>query len=189
MNVTAASNAGELRRHDPRLDPRSISSFHVFMDVFILYLSCLSAEGRRASQRGWPVRCLANKNARLVTAIDLLLSLEKAKSRGPHALEYRRADTYLLVRHLNSPADGSLSLASHVAGKHNFVLSEHWRPDDLEILSKVNPWYGYRIISSVNGEGSGSVDKDGGKRLATSASGDSSGGCDSLHGVHNVRMW
>ena len=186
MLPPATSNAGELRRHDPRLNPHSISRFHVFMVVFLLYLSSLSAEGRRASQRSWPVWCLANKNGRLVTANDLLLSLEKAKSRGPHALEYRRADTYLLVRHLNSPADRSLSLTSHVAGKHHFVLSEHWRPDDLEILGKVDPWRGYRIISSVNGEGSGSADKDGGERLATSASGDSSGVCDSLHGVHNV---
>ena len=107
----------------------------------------------------------------------------RSKSRGSHAPEYRRADTYLLVRHLDSPADGSLSLASHVAGKHHFVLNEH-----LEILGKVDPWRGYRIVSSINGEGSGSVDKDGGERLATSASGDSSGGCDSLLGVHNVRV-
>ena len=97
----------------------------------------------------------------------------RSKSRGSHAPEYRRADTYLLVRHLDSPADGSLSLASHVAGKHHFVLSEHWRSDDLEILGKVDLWRGYRIVSSINGEGSGSVDKDGGERLATSASGDS----------------
>ena len=167
--------------------PRSISRFHAFMYVFIFYLSSLADEGRRASQCGWPVRCLAYRSARLVTAIDLL-SLEKAKSRGPHAPEYRRADTYLPVRHLDSPTDGSLSLASHVAGKHHFVLSEHWRSDDLEILGKVDPWRSYRIVSSINGEGSGSVDKDGGERLATSASGDSSGGCDSLLGVHNVRV-
>ena len=186
MNVTAASNAGELHRNDPRLHPHSILSFHVFRDVFILNPSSFSEDRRRASQRGRPVRCLANRNARLITAIGLLLSLENAKSRGPHALENRRADTYLLVRHLDAPSDGSLSAASHVAGKHHFVLSEHWRPDDWEVLGKVDPWRGYRMVSNINGEGSGSVDKDGGERMATSASGDSSGGCDSLHGVHNV---
>ena len=30
------------------------------------------------------------------------------------------------------------------------------------------------------------MDKDGGERMAASANDDSSGGCDSLHGVHNV---
>ena len=186
MNVTAASNTGELHRHDPRLHPRSVILFNFFRDVFFLGLSSLSVERRRASQRGWPVRCLAKNNARLNTEINLLLSLEKAKSRGPHALEHRRADTYHLARHLDSPADGSLSAASHVRGKHHFVFSEHWRPGDLEILGKVNAWRDYRMVSSVNGEGSGRADKDGDERLATSASGDSSGGCDSLHGVHNV---
>ena len=179
------------RRHDPRLYPRSTLCFHLLRDVLrvILYLSSLPVEGRRASQCGWPARGLANKNARLITAIDLRLSLEKAESRGPHALEHRRTDTYLLARHLDAPADGSLSAASHVTGKHHFVLSEHWRPDDREIRSRANPGRGYGIVNSVNGEGSGSVDKDGGERLATSTSGDRSGGCNSLHGVHNMCMW
>ena len=53
-----------------------------------------------------------------------------------------------------------------------------------EICSKANPGRGYRIVNSIDGEGS--VDKDGGERLATSASGDSSLGCDSLHGVYNT---
>ena len=55
------------------------------------------------------------------------------------------------------------------------------RPGDRGIHGKANAGCGYRIVSSVNGEG-----KDGGERLATSASGDSSNGCDSLHGVHDV---
>ena len=129
MNVTAASNAGELRRYDPRLYPRSILLFHVFGDVFILNHSSLSAERRRASQRGWPVWRLTNTNPRrVVTVINLLLSLEKAESSGPDALEHRWADAYLLVCHLDASADGSLSAASHVAGKHHFHLERALAP-------------------------------------------------------------
>ena len=126
MNVTTASNAGELHCYDPRFDPCSILFFHFFRDVFILHLYSISAEWRRASQCGRPVWHFANKNPRLVTTINLLLSLEKAKSCSPEAPEHRWADTDLLVCHLDAPADGGLSAASHVHGKHHFILGEHW---------------------------------------------------------------
>ena len=108
MNVTGASNGGKLRCHDSSLYPRSVLFFHIFRDVFLLVFSSLSAE-RRTSQRGWPVWRLANENEKLIAAAAISrLSLESAKRRGPDALEHERTDTYLLVRHLDSPVDRRL---------------------------------------------------------------------------------
>ena len=107
MNVTGALNGGKLRCHNPSHYPRSVIFLHFFRDVFILHFSPLSAE-RRTSQRGSPIWRLANKNERLIAAAINLLSLESAKRRGPDALEHGRADTYLLVRHLDSPVDRRL---------------------------------------------------------------------------------
>ena len=120
MNITGASNGGKLRCHDPSLYPCSVRFFHVFRDVLMFNFSSLSAE-RRTFQRGWPVWGLANENERIIAAPISLISPECAKS-CPDALENRWADTYLLVRHLDSPSDRGLSAASHVDSKDHFVL-------------------------------------------------------------------
>src|SRR6266576_1547623 len=117
-------------RYDSRTQPRSKFFFHLFRGIFIFDDPPFVHDRRRTSQSRRSFRSAANENEGSILAVDNGGSLD-------------------------TPADGSLSLASLVDCNHPlvFILNEHWRPSDRQILLKTDADWIYKNVSHIDGGG------------------------------------